>query len=295
MFSLSYIIATRNRLPFLKITLETLIGEVQPDEEIIVVDGNSTDGAKEYLQQLFDEGKINQFISEPDYNQAHAWNKGFLMANGCIIKKIIDDDVYGMKAIRQCKNFMLSNPDIDICLSNVLVSNIVDFEKVEHKSDLMHFNIWKEGKINSFPFGDVHTLVRKSSLSFLGLYDTQLKMMDWEYSLRATFLKAKIAYYTGYNALAAYTPGNVSSTATKSELDFEGKIGKFKYKYTKSYYINFYSRIKIFAGKLLAKILEPPPADHISVIPEQQVLENIYLKYYKNLDDLFSDADYFVY
>ncbi len=59
-FSLSYIIATRNRLPFLKITLGKLINELQQDEEIVVVDGNSSDGTKEYLKELFKEGKIHQ-------------------------------------------------------------------------------------------------------------------------------------------------------------------------------------------------------------------------------------------
>ncbi|WP_295676193.1 glycosyltransferase, partial [uncultured Mucilaginibacter sp.] len=93
-FDISYIIATRNRLPLLKITLQKLIGELQPNEEIVVVDANSNDGAKEYLQKLFDEGKIHQFVSEPDRNQAHGWNKAILMAKGTLIKKIIDDDVF---------------------------------------------------------------------------------------------------------------------------------------------------------------------------------------------------------
>ena len=90
-YSISYLISTRNRLPHLKITLAKLIAELQPDEEVVVVDGNSTDGAKEYLQQLFEQGKIHQFVSESDRNQAHGWNKAMLMANGTIIKKIIEN------------------------------------------------------------------------------------------------------------------------------------------------------------------------------------------------------------
>ena len=57
--ALSYIIATRNRLPFLTITLEKLIRELLEDEEIVVIDGNSADGTKEYLLQLYNEGKIH--------------------------------------------------------------------------------------------------------------------------------------------------------------------------------------------------------------------------------------------
>src|ERR1700712_1352900 len=103
--NLSYVIATYNRLSFLKITLEKLISVLQPDEEIVVVDGNSTDGAKEYLQQLFSEGKIHQYVSEPDRNQAHGWNKAMLIAKGILIKKIIDDDVHDYEAIGRCRDF----------------------------------------------------------------------------------------------------------------------------------------------------------------------------------------------
>ncbi len=45
-FDISYIIATRNRLPFLTITVQKLLEELQPGEEIVIVDGNSTDGTK---------------------------------------------------------------------------------------------------------------------------------------------------------------------------------------------------------------------------------------------------------
>src|SRR5476651_636037 len=106
MIQLSYILSTKNRLPFLRITLSKLISIINIDEEIVVVDASSTDGTKEYLQELFEVGKIHQFISEPDRNQAHGWNKAMLMAKGIIIKKIIDDDVFCYDAIRRCKDHL---------------------------------------------------------------------------------------------------------------------------------------------------------------------------------------------
>jgi len=164
-FDLSFIIATCNRLSFLKITLQKLIDELQPDEEIVVVDGNSTDGSKEYLQQLFNEGKIHQFISEPDKNQAHAWNKAMLMAKGAIIKKIIDDDVFCYKAIRECKSYMLLNPGVDVMISNDLESNLYNYKSIQKLSRLSQFKKWNKGITPSFTFGDVHMLVRKSTLA----------------------------------------------------------------------------------------------------------------------------------
>jgi glycosyltransferase involved in cell wall biosynthesis len=252
MYKLSFIIATRNRLPFLKITLEKLINALQPGEEIVVVDGDSTDGAKEYLQQLFEQGKIHQFVSEPDHNQAHGWNKALLMAKGTIIKKIIDDDVHSYTAIRKCADFMLSNPQVDICISNCLTTDLTDPQNIQTTGRLKYYQNWKAGKSTCFTFSDVYLLIRKSSLAYLGLFDTQFAMMDWEYSLRCSYLQANIAYYTGYNALAVSTQGNVTSSTNALRLKKEESIGKAKYGYKGDRSdISLYSEFKIAIGKAL--------------------------------------------
>ena len=284
--SLSFIIATRNRLAFLRIILERLISELKENEEIVVVDGNSTDGAKEYLQQLFADGKIQQFISEPDKNQAHGWNKAMLMAKGIIIKKLIDDDVHDFIAIRKCCDFMLTNNEIDICISNCLESNLVDPGKIGITGRFPQFLQWKNKEVKAFTFSDVSLLIRRSSLSFLGLYDTQFKMMDWEYALRISWLQAKIAYYNGYNSLAVGTPGNVTSTATKDLFKFEESIGKAKYGYAgDSADISFYSHVKIRLGKIRHKLLNSEVASTILPIPAEAELQEIYNAYYKKLGD----------
>jgi glycosyltransferase involved in cell wall biosynthesis len=250
--ALSYIIATYNRLPFLSITLEKLVNELQPDEEIVVVDGNSSDGSKAYLQLLFEEGKIHQFISEPDKNQAHAWNKAMLMAKGIIIKKIIDDDVFCYRAIRKCKDFMLANPGVDVIISNDLASNLYDHKNIQKNSRLPQFEKWKNGINPSFTFGDVHMLIRKSSLAYIGLYNTGYIMMDWEYSLRISYLQACIVYYTGYNALSVMHAQNVSSLKDMKLITEQGKRGAIFYEYKGDRQeISRWSKIKIQAGKWL--------------------------------------------
>lgn len=252
LINLSFIIATHNRLPFLKITLERLLFELQPDEEIVVVDGDSTDGTKDYLQQLFGAGKIHQFVSEPDYNQAHAWNKAMLMARGTLIKKIIDDDVFCYSAIRKCKEYMLQNPQVDVVISNDMSSTINDYKKISKASRLSQFEQWRQGLVPSFTFGDVHMLIRRNSLALIGVYNTSYVMIDWEYSLRISYLKVNITYYTGYNALSVGHPQSVSALRDVAHIDNQTKKAEtfYEYKGDKAEIKNW-SKLKIFVGKIL--------------------------------------------
>jgi len=280
---LSYIIATYNRLPFLKITLEKLIDELQAEEEIVIVDGDSSDGSKAYLQALFDAGKIHQFVSEPDKNQAHAWNKAMLMAKGILIKKIIDDDVFCYKAIRECKNYMLANPAVDVLISNDLGSSLHDYKNIQKLSRLPQYEKWKTGIAPSFTFGDVHMLIRRSSLAYIGLYNPAFTMMDWEYSLRISYLKANIAYYTGYNALSVAHPQTISALKNNKVVIEQSKRACIFYQYAGDRAeISLWSEIKIFLGKSLNRIKQ------VDKSKEEQVedIYSIYSYYYQYLSDL---------
>ncbi len=286
--NLSYIIATYNRLAFLKITLEKLIDELQADEEIVVVDGNSADGSKEYLQTLFDERKIHQFISEPDKNQAHAWNKAMLMAKGILIKKIIDDDVFCYKAIRECKNYMLANPTVDVLISNDLGSSLHDYKNIQKLSRLSQFEKWANGITPSFTFGDVHMLIQKSSLAYIGLYNPAFTMMDWEYSLRISYLKANIAYYTGYNALSVAHPQTVSALKNNKLVDEQSKRACILYEYAGDRSeISVWSEIKIFAGKRLNTVISTNANANNEAVGD---INSIYNYYYKCISEMNDDT-----
>jgi len=251
-YNLSYIICTRNRCQFLKIAVEKLIEIKLPDEEIVVVDGNSNDGTKEYLQSLYEQGLIQQYISEPDKNQAHGWNKAMLLAKGVLIKKIIDDDVFCYSAIRECKNYMLAHINVDACISNSLTIRLGNTEIQTENTRFSFFKDWKAGNTKSFTFSDVYLILRRSSLAYLGLYNTKFTMLDWEYSLRISHLKANIIYYTGFMAMGVDTPGNVTSVTPKNVLLQEGAIGAFLYDYAgDGAEISSWSRIKIAVGKFL--------------------------------------------
>ncbi|MES2377395.1 MAG: glycosyltransferase [Bacteroidota bacterium] len=283
--NLSYIIATYNRLPFLKITLEKLISELQPDEEIVVIDGDSIDGTKNYLQELFNTGKIQRFISEPDKNQAQAWNKAMLLANGIILKKVIDDDVFCYESIRKCKAYMLDHPDVDVVISDDLAALLNDNAAIEKRTRLPQFEKWRNGLIASFSFSDVNILIRRSALSYIGLYNTSFTMMDWEYSLRISYLKTNIVYFTGYNSLTVAHAQTVTSSTNKKSLTNEGDKGAILYNYLgDNSETSNWSKVKIFIGKLVYERnkLVPPIINN----PDEKSIGVIYDYYYTYINAL---------
>ena len=191
--NLSYVLATYNKLPYLKTALDRLIKNKKADEEILVIDGGSKDGTAEYLEKLKKDGHID-YVSEPDYGEAHADNKGFNLARGEIIKIITDDDAFYYPGIDECKKFMLENPEIDLLSTDGIKRRpdpIYPFSTMLHQNK---FNTWKR-KHTPFVFCGLGLMIRKSSLPLLGFLDTTYARVDAEYALRVTAGKGKIAWY----------------------------------------------------------------------------------------------------
>jgi glycosyltransferase involved in cell wall biosynthesis len=286
---ISWVIATRNRLTFLKILINKLLLDIKSDEEIIIVDGNSNDGTQDYLKELKRNGLIEQFISEPDINQAHAWNKAFLIAKGIYIKKLIDDDIFDFTAIRYCAEKLEELPDYDICISNELSMRLDNTEYIERHSRLTEFKEWKQGKVPSFTFGDVYLLIRRKSLSYIGLYNTSFHMMDYEYSLRISYLKIKILYFTGFNALSVSSNITVSSKVTSSDLKKEGVRANNMWDYIgDGNKISYWSRIKIRIGKVRDKIFWSKKTSGYSDL-RKMTTEQIHTQYEKGYQILFHE------
>jgi glycosyltransferase involved in cell wall biosynthesis len=219
---LSYVLSTKNKLPYLKITLSDLILHRKNDEEIIVVDADSTDGTKEFLQDALKNGKIQKLISEPDYGEAHGTNKGLLLAQGNFIKIMTDDDLFSFSTIERCVDFMEKNSQIDVLSSNggkvVLLSKTVSAFLYEK-----HFQAWTTESI-PFAFCGLGIILRRNSLPLLGLFDTSFVRLDAEYSLRIMAnKKIKICIYTGTMYLHVANK-NSNTNTLRVRYDAETKL-----------------------------------------------------------------------
>lgn len=122
----TYLITTRNRAEYLERTLANIREFIEPQDELIIVDGLSTDHTKEVVERNRDI--VTVFVSEKDISEAHAFNKGLFRARGRFLKPITDDDYFYPEAMRQLVQTMELNPGIDAIQCGGEVWSIVNSE-----------------------------------------------------------------------------------------------------------------------------------------------------------------------
>jgi len=107
----TYLITTRNRSKFLEQTLSNVREFITLEDELIIIDGLSSDDTREVVEHNRDI--VKTFLSEKDFGEAHAFNKGLFRARGRYIKPITDDDYYYPDSMRQLIQEIEANPDLD--------------------------------------------------------------------------------------------------------------------------------------------------------------------------------------
>lgn len=228
--TLSYVLTTFNKSNYIKIVLPELIRNRKNDEEIIVIDGGSTDGTSEFLSELMRTNKIDYFISEKDKGEAHGFNKGLLLAKGDLIKILTDDDAFYYPVIQECKKYMLLHPEIDVIAGNTAGMDISNKLSLFWDEDFyLDFLNWKEGKMKRFFFNGTCLMLRRSSLPLLGLVDTSVIRTDLEYSLRVSGV-ANLAWCTGLISVRILNPQSNTLVYDYTRVDEVDRIcGYYNY------------------------------------------------------------------
>jgi glycosyltransferase involved in cell wall biosynthesis len=107
--TLTIITPCLNAVATLPATIASIRAQEYPGLEHVVVDGGSTDGTVELLEQT--EGI--RWISEPDKGLADALNKGIAMASGVWMGELNADDVYEPGALRAVGEALGEQPDAE--------------------------------------------------------------------------------------------------------------------------------------------------------------------------------------
>lgn len=180
----SFILATKNRAKYLSKAIKNIREFITRQDELIIIDGGSTDGTKKLIAENRDI--ITYFESEKDYGEGHALNKGILNSRGRYIKFMADDDYIYPEAMKYAISVMEKNPHIDAlqCGGEAYQYN----EKTKKKELLFYEQVSRNVKIaNDFmhvttfcPCG-LGLIIKRNIISKAGLFDTSFQASDLNY------------------------------------------------------------------------------------------------------------------
>lgn len=260
---LTYVVTTKNKLPYLKNRLGRLFSARKDDEEIIVADAGSTDGTREYLEEMKRVGKLQYVVSEPDFGESHALNKLFLKAKGELVTIITDDDAFHYPAIAACRKFLLENPEVDLVSTEGGSFNRTSASLEEEPIHLVRALDYRDRYVEwqkshtPFSFCGLGIMFRRTSLTLLGLWDLSFKAADAEYSFRVTAGKANIAWYSGYSFVNISNPQSTTLVFQDKIKNEISRLNKFYLSRGFGFYLSekwnsVYAKIKsVFVKKIV--------------------------------------------
>jgi len=193
-------------------SINSVLGQNFKNIEYIIVDGGSTDGTREIIENYRE--KINGFISEPDKGIYDAMNKGIALATGDVIGTINADDYFADNDVLYNIAKVFAEQDTAILYGNLDYIDIND--KIVRK--------WRSGKYSKGMFNwgwmPPHPTFycKKSLFEKLGVYKLDYGSAgDYELMLRFIHLNDISAYYLNM-VLIKMVVGGVSNKSLSNRV-----------------------------------------------------------------------------
>ena len=170
---LSIITINFNNKAGLQKTINSVITQTFKDFEWIIIDGGSTDGSKELIEQY--SRYITYWVSEPDNGIYHAMNKGILQAKGGYLQFLNSgDELYSATILNELFELDLYG---DIVYGNVI------YKKNDKKLKLKKYN----EPLSLSYFISIKTINHQASFIKRSLFKEKLYnehfriVSDWEF------------------------------------------------------------------------------------------------------------------
>lgn len=132
----SVIIPVRNMREHVAKAIESVLEQSYKNYELIVVDGDSTDGTKGVLEMFSDQ--LDVYISEPDTGQSNAINKGFRHAKGDYLSWLNADEEYLPDTLEKVAQVIVEASDIDFIYGDRLVVDLTNGTREINRYPRMH-------------------------------------------------------------------------------------------------------------------------------------------------------------
>jgi glycosyltransferase involved in cell wall biosynthesis len=182
---ISIITAVYNNKLFIRDAIESVLNQTYENVEYIVIDGGSTDGSKEIINNY--ANRIHLIVSEPDKGLYDALNKGIAMATGEVIGIMHSDDFYSHRNVLS-KVATKFNTNTDAVFGDLDYVSNHDSQKIIRRWRTKNYarSKFKSGWMPPHPT----VFIRKRVFEQYGAYNTALRSSaDYELLLRLFYLK----------------------------------------------------------------------------------------------------------
>jgi glycosyltransferase involved in cell wall biosynthesis len=172
-------------------TVESILSQDYSEIEYIVIDGGSTDGTLELLNEY--RGRITKILSEPDYGIYDAMNKGISMSSGSVIGMLNSDDVYINASVVTELICAMTSANTDSVFADLVVVDQDNPLEIKRYYDSSFFtpSRFRYGWMPAHPT----FFVKKSVYDDVGLYSLDYKIAS-DYEMLIRILSVKKYTYT---------------------------------------------------------------------------------------------------
>jgi glycosyltransferase involved in cell wall biosynthesis len=217
----SIITVVLNDVKHIANSIESVLSQEYPNIEYIIIDGGSSDGTIEIINNYKDNVKI--FISEPDKGIYEALNKGIILSNGDYVGILNSGDLYSNSKV--VSNFMdkISKRNAEICFSDmVIVDEKTDIVLRYYMASYFKRCLFRTGWMPPHPT----CFIKKSLFKEFGLYSTDYKIAgDFDLLVRF-FYGRQINWAYLSQVTVRMISGGISNSGIKSKKQISYEIRK---------------------------------------------------------------------
>ncbi|TSA39767.1 glycosyltransferase, partial [bacterium] len=212
--SISIVTPSFNQGRFIERTLRSVLLQDYPALQYIVIDGGSTDGAADVIEQY--RSQLSHAHVGPDNGQSDALAKGFALATGDICAWLNSDDILAPGALRSVAQEFHDHPEIDVIYSHRLA--IDQDDRVRYYWLLPEHSNYLMARFDHIP--QETTFWRRSLFDRVGGIDPTYRFA-MDYDLFARFMGAGANFRRVDRFLGAFRVHPQSKSST--QLDTIGK------------------------------------------------------------------------
>jgi|Laugresp1bdmlbsn_1035097.scaffolds.fasta_scaffold03376_3 glycosyltransferase involved in cell wall biosynthesis len=210
MTKISIITINYNDLKGLQKTFNSVVNQTNKDFEYIVIDGGSSDGGKEFLEQNSDP--LAYWISEKDSGVYNAMNKGIKAAKGEYLLFLNSGD------------FLVDDDVIEKVIENIDSKHSFYYGNLFYSLDDKRTLIWTPPAKLSFSYFFQHSLphpasfIKRDLFEKYFLYNEKYKIVsDWEFFIYCICKMDEPYKYININ-IADFDNSGISSTSNNMDL-----------------------------------------------------------------------------